>query len=704
MFLFTSFTIYFIMSLKVPIHTLTDEQRQACEEIVNIQHKNKVIEPYKISNNNLYLPFGFAVEKLNLNRPKRTNEIFNAKFKGKLRSEQQEVKQNAIKFLNRNGCVLISLYCGGGKCLGKNTQVLMYNGSVKMVQDIVIGDQIMGDDSKPRNVLSLARGHEQMYKITSAEGDTFTCNESHILSLKDDNDNVVDISLKEYIKLPNNIQKQMKYYKTSVDFNEKNITIDPYVLGVWLGDKTLLEPFMSKEKNYLLNQLQNYGLLKKSYIPFDFKCNTKKIRLRLLAGILDTIGFYSSYFYSIEHCNYDLINDILYTCRSLGFYCYAHEKSCECYLLKIYGDNIDEIPVLEHKPNWLKSIYKNNLSMDFTIEPIKETEYYGFEIDGNRRFLLGDFTVTHNTITSINLACNIKMKTLVVVNKIVLIKQWKESIEKFSSGKIQILDSKSEFDNECDFYIMNGVNIPKMGHTFFNKIGLLLVDECHTIMAEQISYLMNYIQPRYLIGLSATPYRNDGLNILLDLYFGSNKIHKPLHHPHKVFLVYTEFSPKMETTINGKVDYNSILDSISLSEQRNEIIVNIVKNHPTRIFLILVKRIVQGEYLNKRLLEENEYVDTLLGNKQTFDKNARILIGTASKVGTGFDHKKLDSLILGAPIKDYYIQVMGRIMRTKDNTPIVFDLVDKNPILLKHYKLRKETYNETGGKIFPYSI
>jgi len=307
------------------------------------------------------------------------------------------------------------------------------------------------------------------------------------------------------------------------------------------------------------------------------------------------------------------------------------------------------------------------------------------------------------TVLSINLACTIKMKTLIVVHKLVLIKQWKESIESFCKGRIQVLNSRSAFDDECDFFIMNAVNIPKMGHKFFKSIGCLIVDECHCIMAEQISYLMNYIQPRYLIGLSATPYRNDDLNILLDLYFGEKKIIRKLHHPHKVFVVYTQFKPEIKVTDTGRVDYNHILDSLSKSVERNDIIIDIIKDFPDRCFLVLVKRLHQGNYLYERLLELGEKVDTLLGKKQDFDKNTRILIGTSSKVGTGFDHKKLDTLILAAPIKDYYMQTIGRIMRTKDKEPYVFDLVDKNPILLKHYKLRKEIYNETGGEVSAYS-
>ena len=61
---------------------------------------------------------------------------------------------------------------------------MMYDGSIKMVQDVVVDDLLMGDDSKPRRVLSLARGREMMYKVVPVKGEPYVVNESHILSFK----------------------------------------------------------------------------------------------------------------------------------------------------------------------------------------------------------------------------------------------------------------------------------------------------------------------------------------------------------------------------------------------------------------------------------------------------------------------------------------------------------------------------------------
>src|SRR5437764_12675017 len=76
---------------------------------------------------------------------------------------------------------------GTGKCWGKGTRFIMYDGSEKAVEDIVIGDKLMGDDSTARNVHSITRGIGQMYKIIpnkqSSPAEPFTCNDEHILVL-----------------------------------------------------------------------------------------------------------------------------------------------------------------------------------------------------------------------------------------------------------------------------------------------------------------------------------------------------------------------------------------------------------------------------------------------------------------------------------------------------------------------------------------
>jgi superfamily II DNA or RNA helicase len=307
------------------------------------------------------------------------------------------------------------------------------------------------------------------------------------------------------------------------------------------------------------------------------------------------------------------------------------------------------------------------------------------------------------TALAIYIATKIKLKTLIVSHRIVLINQWKTSIEKFCpNATIQILTSKSVME-DCDFYIMNAANVPKHDHDFYKDIGFFIADEVHLIMAKGLSECMQRIVPRYVMGLSATPYREDGLNILLDLYFGTRKIHRKLFRKHNVYKIKTNLVPKVELAVNGRINWGVILDSQCNNKDRNDMIVRIIKFFPKRVFLVLCKRVIQGTYLVKRLQEEGEDVTSLIGKQQTFEQKSRILVGISSKVGTGFDHPRLDALILASDIQAYFIQYLGRCMRTQHGTPLIFDIVDKNPILEKHFKVRRSIYLEHGGNIQDFS-
>ena len=120
---------------------------------------------------------------------------------------------------------------------------------------------------------------------------------------------------------------------------------------------------------------------------------------------------------------------------------------------------------------------------------------------------------------------------------------------------------------------MNAQNVEKMGSAFFADVGTVIIDEAHLIMAETLSKSLQHVFPRYLIGLTATPYRPDGLDKLLTLYFGNRKIIRELHREHIVQKVVTGFKPTIEYAVNGRVDWGTVLDSKANDEWRKELIV-----------------------------------------------------------------------------------------------------------------------------------
>jgi DNA polymerase III delta prime subunit len=387
----------------------------------------------------------------------------------------EEIIKNLKHIAEEGNCpnMILSGSSGIGKCLGVNTPIILYDGKIKMVQEIQIGDKLMGDDSKPRNVLSLARGQETLYKVKQNKGDIYIVNESHILSLrlscteilrngknaefkiinnkKYRKGEIIDICVKDYIKLSTSSKNLIKGYKVPITFPEKEIPFDPYLLGLWLGDgtsnisnllisnqdSTIIYYLINKLKeyncclryqskydykilgngsgkpgsNYILSSLQKLNLKNNKHIPDIYLYNSRKNQLSLLAGLIDSDGHYmiKQKCYEITQKNKVLSDGILFLCRSLGFGAYQKEcrKSCmykgekregTYYRITFSGEGIEKIPCLvpRKKAEPRKQI-KNVLNTGIKLEKLEVGDYYGFEIDGNHRFILGDFTVTHNT-------------------------------------------------------------------------------------------------------------------------------------------------------------------------------------------------------------------------------------------------------------------------------------------------------------------
>lgn len=348
---------------------------------------------------------------------------------------------------------LITLLSGTGigKCLGKGTEVLMYDGSIKKAEDIEVGDKLMGPDGTVRNVLSTHSGQDNMFRVKQRKGNDYVVNSKHKLSLrKTGTTEVVNISVEDYLKLNSKQKHCLKGYKGNlVNLQQQDIEIDPYFLGMWLGDGNASDsgittnddiladyiadfakqnnhvviPFSKKgstaityhfsnvhdkENDSIALQLKHLGLKNNKHIPKNYLLNSKAVRYQLLAGLIDSDGHLINNCYEIVQKNVQLANDICFLARSLGFNVTVKDKEVSCtncpnepdYIAKrmhISG-NIDIIPVkLERKKAKPRKINKNALHTGITVEPLGVDDYYGFEVDGDNLFLLSDFTVTHNS-------------------------------------------------------------------------------------------------------------------------------------------------------------------------------------------------------------------------------------------------------------------------------------------------------------------
>ena len=204
-----------------------------------------------------------------------------------------------------------------------------------------------------------------------------------------------------------------------------------------------------------------------------------------------------------------------------------------------------------------------------------------------------------------------------------------------------------------------------------------------------------------LIGLSATPFRPDGLDVLLDIYFGTDRIVREMFRRHLVYKVNTNIVIEGEQDEKGTLIWNSVLQKQMTHEARNHFIRDVCLFFDTRNVLILCKRIQQVQDLH-HLLSLETPTATLKGNENAFDTDCRVLIATVSKVGVGFSFDKLDMLVLACDLKEYYLQFVGRVFRKPDVVPVIIDIVDKNPILFRHFKSRLKVYQDCGGSVYDF--
>ena len=365
--------------------------------------------------------------------------------------------------------VIIAARPGMGKCLGKGTKVLMFDGSLKNVEDISENELLMGDDSNPRKVLSIARGREKMYWIHQNKAMSYRVNESHILSLKRSRNegnhkqgDVLNITVKDYLEKSDKFKSNYKGYKVAVEFDSKELPLEPYYLGLWLGDghsysqritniddeiidylndyATRLQSelvvyeqenrtnnysivnrnkFVSEEfRTCIQSELRTLNLIQNKHIPNNYLINSSENRLKLLAGIIDSDGYYTSQFNCFEIVQKDekLLIQIKFLCDSLGYRTSVRKKKTsikstgfegEAFRLRIFG-NLNEIPTKVKRKK--ARDWKSKVDWKVTginVEFDKVDDYYGFEIDGNRLFLLEDCTVTHNTAFVLSMARNI---------------------------------------------------------------------------------------------------------------------------------------------------------------------------------------------------------------------------------------------------------------------------------------------------------
>jgi replicative DNA helicase len=325
-----------------------------------------------------------------------------------------------------------------------------------MIQDVLVGDKLLGPDGLVRNVINKHNGFDNLYKVTQIRGMSYVVNSKHILSLmpRHSHKNIeaiadvpFNVPVNEFIKYIDWHKKDLKGWVPDAMFFDNNEKVfDPWCIGNWLADGTQAKSSVtvhcndteiidywgkiagengfrgdavSQHENSLTRTipltfgfyqvLTSYNLISNKHIPDVYKFNSYNNRIELLIGILDGDAYLTNCGYEIIFKEKRLCDDVAFVARSLGLKVRISNKFCKCqnfvgayyYKMFIFGNTEKLNLKLKRKQAHTRRQIKNPLITGISVDAIGYGEYFGVETDGDHLFILEDFTVVHNS-TSIS--------------------------------------------------------------------------------------------------------------------------------------------------------------------------------------------------------------------------------------------------------------------------------------------------------------
>ena len=320
------------------------------------------------------------------------------------------------------------------------------------------------------------------------------------------------------------------------------------------------------------------------------------------------------------------------------------------------------------------------------------------------------------TVMALKIIEQLKQKTLVIVHKGFLLNQWIERITQFLPnarvGKIQgpYFDIK---DKDIVIGMLQSLSMKEYPQSMFKSFGLTIIDECHHVSAEVfVRSLFSVVTP-YMLGLSATMQRKDGLTKVFKMFIGDIVYSEKTKQEHNVLVKAIEYVTNDEEFNDVKYDYrgnpqySTMISKLCNFNHRSEFIVSVVadmvKENPERQLMILGHNKSLLVYLHKAIEFKNiasvgYYIGGMKEKDLKLSETKKIIVATYSMAAEALDIKTLSGLIMVTPKTDV-VQSIGRILRTKHEQPVVVDIIDQHGIFQNQWKKRKTYYVKQGYEI-----
>ena len=391
------------------------------------------------------------------------------------------------------------------------------------------------------------------------------------------------------------------------------------------------------------------------------------------------------------------------------------ESASKIYIPRYYG--LDNFGIIENK------LPKGNpIHLEFKGElfpyQINIIDKYISNVKDSGGGLLDVEPGKGKTVMGLNIISRLKTKTLVVVHKTFLMNQWIERIETFlpgaKIGRIQgdIIDIENK---DIVIGMLQSLSSKEYDSQIWDQFGLTVFDECHHLSAEVFSKIMINIVTNYTLGLSGTMKRKDGLTKVFEYFIG------PVIHKEKTDLttevliksIQVDFNnfDQVKTDFRGNPLYSLMINELDCKE-RNDFIISVVKKeftkNPNQQMMILsnTKNLLHQLYEGISKFEDMNitigyYLGGMKEDKLKESESKKIILATYAMASEGLDIKTLTTLLMSTPKSDV-CQSVGRILRSKHETPMVIDIVDNHTLFQNQYKKRCTYYKSKNYLIEQY--
>ena len=368
------------------------------------------------------------------------------------------------------------------------------------------------------------------------------------------------------------------------------------------------------------------------------------------------------------------------------------ESKTSYYLPRFYGKKYFGEPVTDNLDEGLSVNIKFNGSLREEQIPIQK-----LYIDEKGGGIISLKCGGGKTVLALSIIASLQKKTIVLVHKDFLMTQWRDRIKQFlpeaKIGKIQ-QDTLDVDGKDIVLAMVQSVSVKDYPKEVFEQFGLAVFDECHHLGAEVFFKSMRKVASKYMLGLSATPKRKDGLQWVFESFIG------PIVYMTKdvvtegvevnVIDYYSEDENYSKECLNymGKPVLPKMINNICGFWERTLMILNLTKKYfeMGRKVIILSDRRNHLDVMLEWLLQNSIPSGLYVGGMKPFDlhesQEKDVILGTFSMAAEGMDIPKLNTIILASPKSDV-VQAVGRIMREKANVrkfhPLIIDINDTHP-------------------------